>query len=364
MTTQLHKVKFDLIRYANCWEDADILLKGLAPQNDQKIISIGSAGDNSFSLLTTNPEIVVAVDINPVQLFVIELKKLAIQHMDYDDFLGFLGFREMNGEQRIQLYKSLHLLLPFEARSYWNGHENLIKSGFIREGKFEKYFHLFRTKVLPWIHSSQTIKQLFEEKSAQAQKEFYDKNWNTWRWRALFSIFFSKPVMGRLGRDPEFLKQVNLDVADFIFSRAERQLSSPFAQTNYFLRHILAGDFSKSLPHFAREEHFEHIKSNIGALHIVKGLAEQVFETYGMFQYANLSNIFEYMDANTFETVGTQLAKGISAGGRLAYWNLMVPRRLSHTFPQHFSWQKQISQDFTAMDKGFFYQSFIIDQKL
>ena len=96
MATQLHNLKFDLIRYANCWEDADILLQGLVPKDNKKIISIGSAGDNSFSLLTGNPEVVIAVDINQVQLNLIELKKAAFQTLSYEEFLEFLGFAESN----------------------------------------------------------------------------------------------------------------------------------------------------------------------------------------------------------------------------------------------------------------------------
>ena len=32
------KVAFDLIRYANCWEDADVLLRGLNPDPGSKIL--------------------------------------------------------------------------------------------------------------------------------------------------------------------------------------------------------------------------------------------------------------------------------------------------------------------------------------
>ncbi|MFL5754490.1 MAG: DUF3419 family protein, partial [Bacteroidia bacterium] len=41
------RVNFEFIRYANCWEDADVLLEGLAPKNGGRILSIASAGDNS-----------------------------------------------------------------------------------------------------------------------------------------------------------------------------------------------------------------------------------------------------------------------------------------------------------------------------
>src|SRR5450432_1124947 len=96
-----NKVDFTIIRYANCWEDADILLQGLSPAEGNKILSIGSAGDNSFSLLTTNPEIVVAIDINKIQLYVIELKKAAIKKLNYEEALQFLGFTFC--EKRIEL---------------------------------------------------------------------------------------------------------------------------------------------------------------------------------------------------------------------------------------------------------------------
>jgi S-adenosylmethionine-diacylglycerol 3-amino-3-carboxypropyl transferase len=51
MEKQLQKVRHDYLRYANCWEDADILLAGLDIKTGDLVLSIGSAGDNSFSLL-------------------------------------------------------------------------------------------------------------------------------------------------------------------------------------------------------------------------------------------------------------------------------------------------------------------------
>ena len=80
--THLADVNFDIIRYANCWEDADVLLEALSPNSDSKIMSIASAGDNCFSLLSTSPIKVVAVDISMPQLCLTELKKIAIQNFD------------------------------------------------------------------------------------------------------------------------------------------------------------------------------------------------------------------------------------------------------------------------------------------
>ena len=66
MREQLNEVRHDYIRYANCWEDADVLIEGLKVQPGDRVLSIGSAGDNSFSLLVNDPELLVAFDINPI----------------------------------------------------------------------------------------------------------------------------------------------------------------------------------------------------------------------------------------------------------------------------------------------------------
>src|SRR5512133_4318587 len=86
------RAAFDFIRYANCWEDAEILLEGLRPPPGSRILSVASAGDNSLALLLSDPEIVVAADINPAQVALVELKRAAMRELEYTDFLEFLGF--------------------------------------------------------------------------------------------------------------------------------------------------------------------------------------------------------------------------------------------------------------------------------
>jgi S-adenosylmethionine-diacylglycerol 3-amino-3-carboxypropyl transferase len=49
------KADFSGIRYAQCWEDADVLVEGLDVQPGDVCLSIASAGDNSLALLTCQP---------------------------------------------------------------------------------------------------------------------------------------------------------------------------------------------------------------------------------------------------------------------------------------------------------------------
>lgn len=353
------RVNFELIRYANCWEDADILLEGLSPAPGRKLLSIASAGDNSFSLLVTNPELVVAVDVNKIQLYLVELKKACIKKLDREDVLKFLGF--LSCGNRGNIFDAIKDELSPGAKNYWEKNSHLIANGVIYAGKFENYFQTFSGKILPWIHSKKTVEELFRMKTREEQEKFYNEKWNTWRWRLLFKIFFSKYIMGKFGRDPEFLKEVKVDVADYIFRKAGKNLQKTAAQQNFFLYFNLTGSFGNFLPHYLREENFETIKSNIDRLTIKEGYAQDAISAFGKFHYMNLSNIFEYMNPALFSETAEALIKGTENGGKLAYWNLMVPRRISEIFPGNAMHEKKVSSALAEKDKGFFYSQFIIE---
>ncbi len=358
---QLHNVKHDYIRYANCWEDADILLEGLDIIPGDRVLSIGSAGDNSFSLLTQSPELVVAVDINPVQLKLIELKKAAFRTLEYEEFIAFLGFTETS--ERLALYSKVREALSDEACTFWDQRKTELESGIIHAGKFERYFQRFRTKILPLVHTRKRVNGLFAEKTAAEQKQFFDTKWNRLRWRLLFRIFFSKFVMGRLGRDPAFLKEVEVPVSEFILEQARKHLAGTQAQCNYFLHYIMKGQFAPGLPHYARKEHFETIRANLDRLHIFEGLAEDAFREYDSFTKFNLSNIFEYMNRELFTEVVRSLVDHGTTGARYAYWNLMVPRKM-HEVNEEISYEAELSAKLHSEDKGFFYGGFHINVKV
>jgi len=355
------QVDFSIIRYANCWEDPEVLLQGLSPKEGSKILSIASAGDNSFSLLTADPELVVAVDINQTQLYLVALKKAAIEYLDYQDVLTFLGFR--SGTDRLGLFRRIKHTLETDVRQYWERHTDAIAKGIIHQGKFERYFQLFANKVLPFIHSQRQVERLLAPKDGQAQLTFYNQHWNTWRWRLFFRIFFSRFAMGRFGRDPRFLKEVDVDVSSDIFQKAAQHLKKTNAQQNPMLRYSLTGNFGTLLPHYLLPAPFAKVKANLDRLVIRRGLAEEVAAAYGQFDSMNLSNIFEYMDSRLSQATAGKLLPLLADGGRIGYWNLMVHRRISGIFPSEVRHLDKLSAALTERDNGFFYNQFTVEQK-
>ena len=61
MSEILSRASFEQVRYAQVWEDADVLLAALDVQPGDTVLSICSAGDNALALLTTDAARVVAL---------------------------------------------------------------------------------------------------------------------------------------------------------------------------------------------------------------------------------------------------------------------------------------------------------------
>ncbi len=355
------RTSFDFIRYANCWEDADILCEALAAGPGKRILSIASAGDNVLALLATGAE-VVAADLSRAQLACLELRCAAFRRLDYDELLAFLGLRP--AEMRLETFDRIKRELTSSSLAFWEQHRAEIASGIVHAGKFENYFRVFRTWVLPLIHTRRTVVRLLEPKTLDERKAFWETTWNNRRWRILFRLFFGKTVMGKLGRDPEFFRYVEGSVADRIFERAKYALTILPTHDNPYLEYIAQGNFTRALPRYLRQENFAAIREGLDRLTIQHGLIEEagVLHKSNGFDAFNLSDIFEYVDVAKAEAMYGTFLSVARPGARLAYWNTLVPRSCPASFRDRVEPLDDLSRDIFARDRAFFYCHFQVDE--
>ena len=358
------RARFDIIRYASCWEDADILIKALNVKEGGVYLSIASAGDNSLSLLSKNPSLVLAIDINPVQLACVEIRKAAFKNLSYEEVLEFLGVNET--VDRSNLYQRLRGDLSLETKSFWDQHPGFIKKGIIHIGKFENYFRLFREHILPLIHNHKEVERLLSFHDSNERTVFYNEKWNTLRWKLLFKIFFSRKMMGKLGRDPEFFKYVETDVASRIFKRAEYALTVLPTDANPYLDYILTGNFKHSLPFYLRRENFDMIRNNIDRLVIFKGNLRQACQRNPetKFDGFNLSDIFEYMSHDQYKEEIAQILEFSKPDSRFVYWNMLADRKYTQGLDKRIRFLDNEANELFKQDKAFFYKGLIIGQKV
>jgi S-adenosylmethionine-diacylglycerol 3-amino-3-carboxypropyl transferase len=361
---------FSSIRYAQCWEDADVLLDGLDVRPGDVCLSIASAGDNTLSLLTRDPARVVAVDLSPAQIACLELRVAAYQYLTHAELLALLGAHGPGDAQeqtaRSALYARLRPHLTPETRTTWDARAEAIALGFGACGRFEDYFRLFRTRVLPLIHPRRRREALFEARTEAEREEFYRRHWDNRRWRLLFHLFFSRRVMGRLGRDPRFFRYVEGSVADRILSRTRHAVCALDPQENPYLQWIVLGRFASRLPHALRPESFAAIRANLDRLTWRVGPIEAYLEEAGSCSVDrfNLSDIFEYMSAEGAEALLARLARAGRPGGRLAYWNMLVPRSRPAALSDRLRPRPEHAAQLHRQDKAFFYSAFVLEDVL
>lgn len=353
--------KFDIIRYAQVWEDAEILNEALQINEQDSILSIASAGENALSMLIKNPNKVYAIDLNKNQIACTEFKKVCYKYLDYQECMKAIGVFEE--ENRMKIYDKIKEYLSEQTREYLDNNLEYIKMGIIHSGKFEKYFQTFGQKVLPVIHSKKTRKELLEEKTREQRVEFYNKKWNNIRWKMLFRIFFSRTVMGKLGRDKAFFRYVNVNVAEHILQRTKYALTELDTSKNSYLHYIINGKYDKILPVAYREENFETIKNNIDKLILLSETVETFVDrddVENITKY-NLSDIFEYMDDNQMCKIIEKIFTKSTTGTRIAYWNMLSDKRASKYF-DNLEYKEKESKELLNKDKAFFYSKFIIEE--
>ena len=356
------RADFSMIRYAQCWEDADTVLEALDIQPGDVCLSVGSGGENTLSLLSRAPGEVISVDLSPAQNAVLELKAAGFRVLAHDELLEFVGIRA--GSRRLELFGRVRSALSSDARRYWDSHRDILERGLVASGKFEHYFALFRRWVLPLIHGRRTVAALFEPRDAASRRRFYDETWNTWRWRALFRLFFSRRVMGRLGRDPRFFDYVEGGVAGPILSRAEHALTDLDPERNPYLQYIAHGAFLGSLPHAWREENFEAIRSGIDRLRIELAGVEAWVDRAGdhSIDRFNLSDIFEYISAEGADRLFDGVVRCGRTGGRIAYWNMQVPRQRPPRLAAQLRPLDDLARRLHRETTTFFYSAFHVDE--
>ena len=356
------KAEFDTIRYAQLWEDADVLLKGLDTHPGATLVSICSAGDNALAMLTLDPKRIIVIDLSPAQIACLNARIAAIKTLNHQEFLELMG-AQSSARRSALLTKTLSALQDQSERAFWEKERtNIIKNGLGGVGKFERYFAIFRNWLLPIVHGKQTIDDVFIPRNKTTRQHFFNKHWNTWRWRLLLKSFFSRTVMGQLGRDPAFFDHVEGSVADHVDHRIRHAAIDLDPSQNPYLHWILKGNHSTALPLPWRPEHYSTIASRLDRLEIRNGALETLVAKEIKADGFNLSDIFEYMEPSTFSQVYGELLKAANPGARFVYWNMMAPRRVPDIYKDKIRTLTEVEEQGKANDKAFFYSDFVVEE--
>src|SRR5579862_5122701 len=107
--------------YNTCWEDPALDRIALQLQPSDRLVVISSAGCNALDYLLAGVGEVNAVDVNPIQNALLELKAVAAKNLDYESFFALFGLGYSPWAKQLYV-ENLRPELSRPARAYWDRH--------------------------------------------------------------------------------------------------------------------------------------------------------------------------------------------------------------------------------------------------
>ena len=355
-------MSFDIIRYAQLWEDSVILNRALDVKESDRVLSISSAGCNVLSLLLRRPESIVAVDLNPVQNGILALKLAAFQELSHQELVELIGLVPSN--RRLALLDRLQDERWRAFTAYWPDHRQQIEKGLPTQGRLDQFLAHFAKQHFAHLPGIEGFRECFIALRLEQQKKlvpiFHDP-----AFKATFIHTFSQKMLEN-GRDPaqfRYVEQSNL--GEYFYQRFLEALSDRPLYANPYMHFVLFGEpldvrFGYD---YARPESFAALHQLAGRVKIHTAAIEKLLEhpDCERIDKANLSNIFEYMSEENMNETLKQLAKRMPRGGRVAFWNLLVDRSLTSPLKPYF---KQVDLGAGVVDRIWFYKAFHVLERL
>lgn len=326
--TTLAGAKSDRLFFAQVREDPMLEIAALAPLSNARVVVVSSGGCTAFSLLAAGAGEVVAVDLNSTQNHLVELKMIALRRLVAPELMSFLGLAPGTAHRRSRTYEVLRPYISDEAASYWDHNQALIARGLLNCGVSERFIAAVVGVVKLGIHRKAKIDRLLGLDTLQEQKEFFDREWNTRRWKLLFPLLLNRWTFNRT-YDPGFFREVeNPSFAAHFRGLLEHALTEVPVRTNYFLHQMLTGAYparTPGVPPYLDRTRREFLRSRLDCMQLVDGgygdyLASCEEDSVDAFA---LSNICEWLDPDGISELLDEVVRVARPGARVCFRNFV-----------------------------------------
>ncbi len=259
--------------YNTCWEDPAIDRQVLNLGPADHVMVITSAGCNVLDYALTAPARVYAVDMNPRQNALLDLKIAAIRGLEFEDFFRIFGTgQHPDFDHLYSRFIRPHLgEFPchyWDSRTHWFGLTKNTGGFYFRglSGHVAKMFHWY-LKTSPCLKSG--IKAMLESGSLDEQRRIFESRVQQQLWsKNMNRLISSQIMMNMLGVPHPQRKEVEDQhvngVAGFIRESVEYVFSHIPLTENYFWRLYLQGSYTRQCcPEYLKQENFDRLKGGL-----------------------------------------------------------------------------------------------------
>ena len=342
---KMFAIWFDAFVYNQIWEDPQVDLQALKLDKNSRILTISSGGCNALNYLSESPEKVTAVDLNRHHIFLLNLKKSAIEHLpSYEDFFAFFGFGI--GEKNVENYhRFIKPNLDEQTRIFWDKKINIFNKGGLyehsRNGYFLRFFHRFANLIGCYPD------KVLAAKTADEQVELYDKYIDPFFDTAFIKIAGKLPItMFGLGIPPQQYEELKRDlkeggtVIDIYRERARRLAVDYPIQQNYFAWQAFGRKYDtenrQAIPEYLKEANYSTLKANINRLETEIGsvtdkIKNSPKDTFNRFVFLDAQ---DWMNAEIMTDLWQAIADFGEKGSRIIFRTAGANSAIETNFPE------------------------------
>ena len=249
--------------YTISWEDVRIDTKLLELDHSSSILTIASAGDHLLNYSLEGVRNIHAVDINPTQLHLVELKKLIISAYDFGVYWSFFGLGKVP-DYKYYFERLLPELTP-ESRSFWKRKKHLfdpLGKGFYRYGTTGWLSRLLLYSIQR-MGVVEIINKLMHNENLDYKKIQFETLWLKMSQHSAIS-WWIHPWVLYLGGIPQVQQQSIGPLLTFLKDTLYTLLVEQQLSQNPYWRLYWDGCYNpKFAPKHLQEKYFERLKKSI-----------------------------------------------------------------------------------------------------
>jgi S-adenosylmethionine:diacylglycerol 3-amino-3-carboxypropyl transferase len=341
------------IQYGQVREDAraeGALLRKL--RNDARVVAVCSGGCTALSLLTIGESRVTAIDSNPAQIYLTELKAKALTTLDFEPARTFFN------EDASELPNKIGIHLTDASKQYWLKHRQELKAGLVNCGTADHKIKGSRDLFHMSVHPATKTETMLSQTNMKAQTNMFNNEWVNWQWKLALKSMSSKANLAA-GAGDISMQSVPKDFAEQVQKKIERSFTNFISSGNAYLWQYFLGRYpmnnEEALPPYLRRSNLLFLRNGLSrftlaAEDLVTWLKEQPSESL---DYFVLSNILDFSKGPYAAILAEEIARVGRSGGIVCLRSLL-PRTeaMLADHNRRLIFDANISKEIEATDQG------------
>lgn len=255
--------------YNTCWEDPRLDRRALELTSEDRVLVITSAGCNALDYALAGPAHVHAVDMNPRQNALLELKMAGIRKLDYSDFFRLFG--DGHHPQAAKLYRStLRQELGPWSQTYWDRWIKFFdsrKRTFYYRGTSGAFARMIRYYIDRVSKMRSEVHSILECQTVEEQQEIFGQIEQKFWTRSMKFALNRDTTLSMLGVPKAQRMQIDNQYPGGILRFIQDSMEAVFAKLpihdNYFWRVYITGSYTPSCcPEYLKPDNFQQLKAN------------------------------------------------------------------------------------------------------